>query len=62
MRESTIQAAIRKAIAIDGRALVTRNNTGVLLYGAWVPSGVLAEAKRILREKAAEAPQEEGWT
>ncbi len=32
------------------------------VYGAWVPSGVLAEAKRILREKAAEPPQEEGWT
>ena len=32
------------------------------VYGAWVPSGVLAEAKRILREKAAEPTQEEGWT
>ena len=37
MRESTIQAAIRKAIALDGRALVTRNNTGVLRDERGVP-------------------------
>ena len=30
MRETTIQALIRKAICRDGRAIVTRNNTGVL--------------------------------
>ncbi len=32
MRESTIQAAIRKAIALDGRALVTRNSVGMAIY------------------------------
>lgn len=37
MRESTIQAAIRKAIALDGRALVTRNNVGVLEDERGVP-------------------------
>lgn len=30
MKETTIQALIRKAIARSGTALVTRNNTGVL--------------------------------
>ena len=37
MRESTIQAAIRKAIALDGRAIVTRNNVGVLRDERGVP-------------------------
>lgn len=37
MRESTISSLIRKAIARDGRALVTRNNVGVLRDERGVP-------------------------
>jgi hypothetical protein len=32
MRESTISALIRKAIATDGRCIVTRNNVGIAIY------------------------------
>ena len=37
VKETTIQALIRKAICRDGRAIVTRNNTGVLRDERGVP-------------------------